>query len=201
VSYPYSTTITCVVPLDTVSIVTWTVDSIGVTGMNGLPAGFSYATNTASGYWHGGTKGCMLISGTATSGEIGIHRLKIYTKTYVTNSTLGNQTQLDTAIGYRINIQDSVLAGINNGNEQGGISFIVNTDPYYNSINVKIHSESLINDASIIIYDITGRELMHLNDLNGNDFMINKGNLSNGIYIISLISEQKIIARRKFIIG
>jgi len=38
---------------------------------------------------------------------------------------------------------------------------------------------------------------MHFNNLNGNDFMINKGKLSNGIYILSLISKQKIIAREK----
>jgi len=86
-------------------------------------------------------------------------------------------------------------------NGRDGISFITYNDPIYNTIDVKINSATLINNASIIIYDVTGRELMHINNLNGNDFMINKGNLSNGIYIISLESEQKIIARRKIIIG
>ena len=70
-----------------------------------------------------------------------------------------------------------------------------------NSIDVKIHSATVINDASIIINDITGRELMRLNNFTGTDFIINKGNLTNGVYIISLINNQRIIARGKVIIG
>jgi hypothetical protein len=195
VSYPYSTTVTCVIPKDTVvSPITWTIDSIGITNITGMPANFTYFPSRVSGYWPGNSKGCILISGTATAGEIGIHKIKIFTKTYVSYSFLSD-TQLDTVNGYKINIQDSSLTGINRENEQDDISFI------FNSNNINIHSATVIHNASIIVYDITGRELMHLNNLNGNDFTINKDKFLKGIYIISFMNAQKIIARRKFIIG
>lgn len=200
VTFPYNTTVTCVIPTDTVSIVTWTVDSIGITSITGMPAGFTYTPNKVSGYWPGGGKGCILISGTATAGEVGIHKLKIYTKTYVSNTFLGSQTEVDTVMGYKIDIQDSSLAGVNIVNDPDGVSILVISDLFCNTVNVKINSPSAIKDASFIINDITGREIMRVNNLNCNDFMINRDKLSNGIYIVSLINGQKIIARKKVFI-
>jgi len=60
----YETVITVVVPTDTVvSGFTVPIDSIGIVAVNGLPTGFSYTPNRPSGYWPGGTKGCVLLSG------------------------------------------------------------------------------------------------------------------------------------------
>ncbi len=76
---PYSTVMTAVIPHDTMGL---PFDSIGVTSLLGLPSGFSYITSTASGYWHGGppggvNKGCLLITGNPTIGQIGTYPLTI----------------------------------------------------------------------------------------------------------------------------
>jgi hypothetical protein len=87
VGVPYSTTMTACVPHDTLGL---TFDSVGVTSITGLPTGFSYTPNSASGYWHGaavaGTvnKGCILISGPApTAGQAGTYPLTIHVNAVV----------------------------------------------------------------------------------------------------------------------
>lgn len=194
---PYFVTMTAVIPVDTLYMgIILNIDSIGVTGISGLPSGFTYTPNTVSGYWHGGTNGCILLSGTASHSQVGIYPITIDTKAY---ASLGGLTQQQTnpVKGYKIIIKDTVL-GINENLAQGGISIINDLDDY--SVLVKIHSAYNIEDASIIVNDITGRELMHLNNLNGNDFIVSKGNLSNGIYLVSFMSQEGILAKQKVVI-
>lgn len=77
---PYSTVMTCGIPHDTMGL---PFDSIGVTSLTGLPAGFSYATNSPSGYWPGApnpgelNKGCLIITGDPTVGQVGTYPLTI----------------------------------------------------------------------------------------------------------------------------
>jgi hypothetical protein len=197
----YAATMTAVIPADTTilvlgSLVTVSIDSIGITGVTGMPTGFTYTPNSAHGSWPGGGKGCILISGTASHAQVGTYNLIINTEAWAG----GFAPQYNNINGYRIIIKDSVL-GINEINGQPALSLIVSTDPNYNSIIVNVHSLSVVKDASVIINDITGRELMHLNNLNGSDILINKGNLSKGIYIVTLITSEQLIIRKKIIIG
>jgi hypothetical protein len=75
----YSTVIQVRVLTDTtVSSIPATVDSIVVSSVTGLPAGFNYATNPSSGHFPGGSNGCVLLTGAApTSGMEGSHPLTI----------------------------------------------------------------------------------------------------------------------------
>lgn len=62
----YETVISAFIPTDTTyQGVTALVDSIGVTNVIGLPAGLTWVSNSPNGFWDGGTKGCIRISGTA----------------------------------------------------------------------------------------------------------------------------------------
>ncbi|MBK6966455.1 MAG: hypothetical protein IPH20_21795 [Bacteroidales bacterium] len=51
------------------------VDSIGVVEVEGLPEGFQAIPSRASGFWLGGTSGCMLITGTPTELQVGVYPL------------------------------------------------------------------------------------------------------------------------------
>lgn len=72
-TYPYNLTITVVVPADTLipPLPLLPIDSIGVTGVEGLPEGFQFLPSRPSGFWPGGTKGCALITGTPTKRKSG----------------------------------------------------------------------------------------------------------------------------------
>lgn len=202
VGIAYSTVITAVIPVDTIVPpgISVNIDSIGILGISGFPTGsgtFAYAPNNTTGNWAGGTSGCVLIYGNPTTADIGTYPLEIRTKTWATLGGL-HQTQLDTIFTYRIIVKEPAV--INEVSGQNGISFITYPDPDNYSNFVKILSGSDLSNASIIVNDIAGRELIRLNNLNGNDFTVNKGQLTNGIYFISLISNNKILARRKVMV-
>ncbi len=90
---PYTATITFIIPKDTLlGGFTIPVDSSGIVEFKGLPAGFTYTPDRPSGYWYGDSVGCVLISGTPTSTQIGTHNLVIKVRAY----------------GLGLNIDDSV---------------------------------------------------------------------------------------------
>jgi hypothetical protein len=76
VNIGYSSTITAVIPSQIViSGFPFNVDSAKVTGIPNLPAGLTYQTDKPN--WPGGTKGCILISGTPTAQTSGPLTLSI----------------------------------------------------------------------------------------------------------------------------
>jgi len=101
----YNAAMTVVVPLDTnYSGVLFVIDSLGITGITGLPSGFTYLPNTASGYWAGGISGCIMISGMASYAQRGIYPL-----TLQLNMIAGGMQIPSTFNGYRLEIVDSVF--------------------------------------------------------------------------------------------
>ena len=103
---PYNEAMTAIVPLDTVvSGILITVDSLGITEIIGLPSGFAYIPNTATGYWHGGVTGCIAITGNPLQSQVGVYPLKL-----IINMSVLSTQMTDTAYGYRIEILNSSFA-------------------------------------------------------------------------------------------
>lgn len=74
----YEMVMTAIVPKDTLFFGSRIpIDSIGISKFEGLPAGFTMVANTASAYWKGGSSGCILISGTPGSVDVGVYPLTI----------------------------------------------------------------------------------------------------------------------------
>ena len=64
----YGDTMTMVIPADTtIGVNTYTIDSIALASISGLPSGFTYTPSNH--HWAGSSKGCILISGTPTHAE------------------------------------------------------------------------------------------------------------------------------------
>lgn len=78
----YSTTMTVIVPADTTinPYGTISVDSLVFGSITGLPTGFTAVADQTK--WPGGTSGCVLISGTTGTNQIGTHPLTINTTAY-----------------------------------------------------------------------------------------------------------------------
>ncbi len=77
-THEYNFVITAIIPADTTvaPFPTFAIDSIGVTEITGLPEGFQALPNSPSGFWHGGSRGCLLITGTATPEQVGVYPLR-----------------------------------------------------------------------------------------------------------------------------
>jgi hypothetical protein len=198
VSVLYGTSLTLVVPVDTVyATQTVPIDSINYTSTTGLPTGFTVTPDKTG--WPGGTKGCVYITGTPDLSMQGVtYKLTLNVTAHVKYmGTIAIPVPL-TYSGYKIFVKDTVL-GINE-QEHGDISFITSMDPSGNAVNITIHSSQQMNHASLIINDVTGRELLRINDINGNDFAVQDNELSKGMYIISLVEKENVIAKSKMVI-
>ncbi|MEI8204893.1 MAG: T9SS type A sorting domain-containing protein [Bacteroidota bacterium] len=104
---PYNATMTVVVPTQYIySGFTMQVDSLSITNINGLPNGFTFTPNY--GHWNAGTSGCILISGTFTTSQLGTYPLVIYKKTVIH----GGLAIFDSIFGYNIVITcQPIVAG------------------------------------------------------------------------------------------
>ena len=99
VNVAYNTVITVVVPTDTVMFgYPFAIDSIGISTVSGLPAGFSWTPNPSNGFIHGGSSGCVLISKPLpTLTQVGSYPISITLESWVNHSTSGLS---DTHLGY-----------------------------------------------------------------------------------------------------
>jgi len=110
-TYPYNLVITAVIPADTLfyPFGLLKVDSIGVHAVTGLPEGFQAIPNRPSGYWHGGTSGCLLITGTPSKNQVGVYPLNFTVVGYMGGFGLPITYEITF---YKITVLDSIFFGI-----------------------------------------------------------------------------------------
>ncbi len=184
VNTPYNTVITVVVPTDTIMFGSpLTIDSIGVVSVTGLPAGFTYNSNPTNGYISGGTSGCVAITGTATSGQIGSYPLTITLESWVNAIPQGF---IDVKQGYYTLVIAEVVGSSEINIEQPEIVLYPNPFNKLTNLNFVASTEE---DAVIHIFNNIG-QLVYTENLTvykGNNKHIIKLNLNSGRYYYSII--------------
>jgi hypothetical protein len=203
---PYLAQIDAVIPNDTVidymgNMVSVSIDSIGVTGVDGLPAGFSYATNTASGFWQGGTSGCLIIQGNPTQAQVGIYKLDIFITSYGNISGFSIPGQKDTLSAYRIDIRDSSEVSIYSI-EKENFSVSQNyPNPFSKQTEITINSPKNTT-AELVVYDVIGNRIstsIHNVKRGENAITYHADNLVQGIYIYQVKIENQLITKRMIV--
>jgi len=195
----YATTMTVKVPADTtiVGLGTVTIDTIKYVSITGLPTGFTATPDKVAG-WPGGTSGCLLISGTTTNAQAGLHALVINT----TVKALSGAINLPLALkGYKI-IVDST----------NGISTLnlAKFKLYQNSPNPFAYKTTIGFTSAIAgvyqfsVYDVIGN-LVYSQSVNAtsglNEFDFMTGSLTSGIYMYKLSNNKDSYTRRMVIAG
>jgi photosystem II stability/assembly factor-like uncharacterized protein len=66
--------------------------------------------------------------------------------------------------------------------------------------NLNIVSENYLNDANAEIFNSNGTKVIEIKNINGNSFILKKGDLVQGIYFLNLKEKGKIILNKKIII-
>jgi hypothetical protein len=107
----YNMVITAIIPADTIipPLPLLPIDSIGLREVIGLPAGFQAIPDRPSGYWLGGTSGCLLITGTPTSAQVGVHPLLFKARGFLGGFGFPYDYDIDY---YSIVVLDSTAFGI-----------------------------------------------------------------------------------------
>lgn len=194
----YNATITAVVPTDTMIYgLSATIDSIGVTNVTGLPAGFTWAANTPTAYFHGGDSGCIAIMGTPTAGMEGTYPLDLYLLSY--GSISGFPASIpDTLTYYRIVILDQTHAAVIDSR-----NFAFSASPAYpnpaSDVTEILVSNPDATQISVIVSNILGEVVIsEQRSINAGEtkVSISVASLSRGVYFYSVSNGVQTITRK-----
>lgn len=193
VGQAYSAVMTAGIPHDTMGL---PFDSIGVTSLTGLPTGFTYTTNSPSGYWPGGpigglNKGCLIITGNPVAGQEGTYPLTIVVDAVVIGTH--NPTTLtyykiviDSAAGINENylIQFELKQNVPNPfADKTVIEFVSSGSETYN-----------LSVTNVLGREVYNKEIKAETGVNTVDFY--SGNLSSGIYFYKLSNRSSSVTRK-----
>lgn len=78
---------------------------------------------------------------------------------------------------------------------------LINIYPNPISSEATIQSNENLKDATLIVYNSLGQEMKCIKNISGKEIILHRDNLPNGLYIIRLTQESKIIATDKLIIA
>ena len=192
IGIPYSQLITVVVPADTVYLgFTVQIDSIGLQSYSNLPPGLTLAASTPSHYWHGGTKGCAIITGTPTTE--GSYKLQLTIK-YIAASGLYTSSVLDT--DYVIVITPD--QGINNI-ENSFNSVSSNPNPFSKSAEITFNNSSSDNIV-FSVYNLVGKIIHQETIIPQTGFnritYTPSVDITQGIYLYKLNNGKQVITKR-----
>lgn len=189
---PYSMIMTAVIPKDTFVFNTkMPIDSIGIIKFEGLPEGFTVTANTESGFWKGGTSGCVLISGNPVDSLSGVYPLYIEVLAVVSGLPAPYPVP-----GFKIVIIGKSSKQDIQKNDNILLSY---TD---NNITRLTFSSTYSGLGYLELIELSGRILIsrHLDIIDGiNSYEFNVNDVPSGIYLIKL-TQQSHIQISKFVI-
>ncbi len=188
----YSTDIQMRVPADTVIFgQTILIDSVHIDGLSGLPGSFMSMVNPISATTFGNGNMCMLISGTAVSGEElggpnndGIYPLVINYTSYITIPFIGSQSIPQTYTGYKL----VVLSPVGLNDVSNTLNLITYPNPAnanqiieYTSANNENYALGIYNSMGQMVANKAGSVKEGVNKIN-----VSTADLTNGMYFYSL---------------
>lgn len=199
---PYAQTVTIVVPPDTtvpfLGAITW--DSTVLTGVTGLPPGFTYACSNSSAKpnlcsWKGNSIGCAIITGNPTASDVGTYPLQFMTSNYLGGSTTANPY---TAKGYKIIIQAAASV-----NENPNIQIIQqNTpNPFDDRSEIVFTSEGF-GTAHFKVYNMIGNVVKEYEiavKKGINKLMLDAQDFDSGVYFYALVSGNNAFTRKMIV--
>jgi hypothetical protein len=195
VNQPYSAVIQFRVPTDTTYMsLPATIDSINVTNVTGMPAGFTYSCTPSSCSFHGGSNGCLLIDGPAQT-STGTYPIVVDMIVY--GNVFGSPQVLpQTNSNYSIVIDQSI--GINN---ISSLSFSVsqnkpNPVKGYTEIGITMPRAG---NASVKISNLLGEQVFNKQYIlqKGNvNIQLNLNDLQPGIYLYTVSNGINSVTRR-----
>ncbi|MCC6844956.1 MAG: T9SS type A sorting domain-containing protein [Bacteroidetes bacterium] len=98
-------------------------------------------------------------------------------------------------------VNDLVVSGVNLPCEEqqlgisvplyGNINVKVYPNPFKQTVNFAFNEATTVNNATFVLSDIIGRDIMHLENINRNNFEINLADFGSGIYFYKIIMQDK----------
>lgn len=182
----YEMKMTAVIPVDTLVMGNrLPIDSIGLISLSGLPSSINYVSNSPSGYWKGGTSGCILIYGTPINSDAGVYPLNITVRAFVAGIPADYSVK-----GYRL-----VVVGNSQINDFHSLRDI-SVYPNPSNENISLHFYSHCDDnITISIFNPLGEIFSKLNvkaNAGNNAVVISVSDLPSGLFFVHIfVNEEK----------
>ena len=197
---PYSTIIQLKVPGSAVySGLTVNIDSIKIISVSGLPASFSYVCNTPNGSWVGNSYGCILLTGNPSiSQQNTINPIVVNIRAY--GLLLGSPQSVDQPNDdYKIVIEmPQGIADVNSA------KFTVNQNtpnPFTSETQID-YNVSKMGLVNFKVFNMLGKEVFSTqirSEVGRNSYTFKPVNLSPGIYMYTLGTNQNSVVKRMII--
>lgn len=154
-----------------------TISSYTVTGVTGLPTGFTYTCSASNCEYAGGSAGCAELTGNATAAQIGTHNLTINIQAII--SFMGGSIPVNHSFpGYKLVIEEQLS------------SKIVAPDEIYIFPNPATSTISVVNAhkfESLEVYGVNG-QLVAQKAITSAEEKIDITALKDGVYFIHLVN-------------
>jgi len=164
------------------------IDSMEITGVKGLPAGFNYNCITSNCRFNGGESSCLTLTGTPT--QTGVYPLVVYISTYPTLKGFIDvplPVQNDSNVNYTLYVYGTV--GVIENTFENSISVFPN--PAKDVLHVGTTSTKKITAQ---LFDVNGK--MQLQQSVEASATIDLKGLSKGVYILKLSNNSQHITRK-----
>jgi len=171
------------------------IDSVGITDIVGMPANFTWLTNSNNNYWPGDTFGCIIFQGNPIVGQAGNFSIEVK----ITVHALGSA--MPYTMYYRFKILDDTHVGYNLIEEEKFNLLQNSPNPFSSKTSIKYFSPNN-NSVNFVVYDILGNivfENSYPSSPGNNTIEFERAALANGIYVYELRNADRAIRKRMVI--
>ncbi len=187
----YSAIIHYKAPTDTTGTVggqtiTVTVDSLRITNVLGLPAGFTYECHNANCMVSGGGVGCVKITGAPTPSQIGTYPLKVIVKMRGRFPLFGLPVQIPESLQYDTNFRYTLVVGYHTALNkiQASTPMIVYPNPAKDEVNIQLGS-AIKEEGFVYVRDLQGKIVL-MKKLDSHEITLNTQQLPRGLYLLEV---------------
>jgi len=121
-----------------------------------------------------------------------------FPSTNIKDFTFGNNNIVWIATGNGL-VKMQLPVGISEVNDKSN-NVKLYPNPFSNNATITIDDKIKLNMASVVIYDVVGKEIKRINNITSNTITIEKAEMPNGIYFYKVINYEAAIATGKFIV-
>jgi hypothetical protein len=174
-----------------------TVSRITVTGVQGLPAGFTYSCSPSNCIFPGGSNGCISLVGSPTVAQVGTYDIKV--SVVIRGQITGIPIPVDvpdTVRGYKIVVSNPTSAVSLTGSKYELQANKPN--PAINSTELRFNLPKA-TAGEIQIFDMLGNPVKNIRftgQSGQNNVSVNLENLNPGVYFYTLNTQYGVLTRR-----
>jgi hypothetical protein len=192
----YALNVTIKVPADTViqPFGTLAIDSMTIKEFIGFPSSFQFYYNTPSQWIKGNNSGCMLIHGTPSVADIGIHNISL-----VFSVMIFGFAYTDTVDGYwQFEVKDASHIAIEKPERSTLVSFVF-PNPAHDVLEFGAAVTSL---HKVVVYDAAGRMIIRKEEdlAEGQICRIGLETLNAGVYMVRIENQAGVSSHKVSVI-